>query len=273
MKKVCTIALGAMIALPLVGSAATVIDENFNDVTGLGTAASTRTVADILANNPAQLPSGSLWASVAIPPSAADVNIRRADNAINTTAGSSGFDSFFAPATGANNFLVLGDQSGVIGNNPSTGVFAYVVPFSVLPGQTQVSIDFDWAFDGTDTSTALTNVDNFIAGIAGDGFSMSNPMAVFTPLVSGSSPGGFSSGHFSQTFAASSLPVPVPATGLRYLVFALSEGTSLTAPNGTNSAIGIDNILVAAVPEPETYAFMLAGLGLVGLVAKRRARA
>jgi hypothetical protein len=32
------------------------------------------------------------------------------------------------------------------------------------------------------------------------------------------------------------------------------------------------NISVAVVPEPETYALMLAGLGAVGVVARRRAR-
>ena len=30
------------------------------------------------------------------------------------------------------------------------------------------------------------------------------------------------------------------------------------------------NVGVAAVPEPETYAMMLAGLGLMGFVARRR---
>jgi len=33
---------------------------------------------------------------------------------------------------------------------------------------------------------------------------------------------------------------------------------------------GLDNLEVAAVPEPATYALMLAGLGLVGALAHRR---
>jgi hypothetical protein len=38
-------------------------------------------------------------------------------------------------------------------------------------------------------------------------------------------------------------------------------------------ASSVTNVTVAAVPEPETYAMMLAGLGLVGFAARRRAEA
>lgn len=34
--------------------------------------------------------------------------------------------------------------------------------------------------------------------------------------------------------------------------------------------VGLDNVSVTAVPEPETYAMMLAGLGALGFVARRR---
>lgn len=39
--------------------------------------------------------------------------------------------------------------------------------------------------------------------------------------------------------------------------------------NKTGQSV-VDNITVAAVPEPETYAMLLAGLGMVGAVARRR---
>jgi hypothetical protein len=37
-----------------------------------------------------------------------------------------------------------------------------------------------------------------------------------------------------------------------------------------NATIGDLRLTVAAVPEPETFALLLAGLGLVGFVARRR---
>lgn len=39
---------------------------------------------------------------------------------------------------------------------------------------------------------------------------------------------------------------------------------------GVNHAYILDNLEVQAVPEPETYALMLAGLGVLGFVARRR---
>lgn len=40
--------------------------------------------------------------------------------------------------------------------------------------------------------------------------------------------------------------------------------------NRNDSSLFLDNVSVTAVPEPETYAMMVAGLALVGVVARRR---
>jgi len=51
----------------------------------------------------------------------------------------------------------------------------------------------------------------------------------------------------------------------------LSLTMSIT-DSGLNSPAyaAIDNLILTAVPEPETYALMLAGLGLLGFLARRR---
>lgn len=55
------------------------------------------------------------------------------------------------------------------------------------------------------------------------------------------------------------------ATGLTQLTFT-------SAASGYSGAV-IDNVAVtAAVPEPETYAMLLAGLGMVGFMARRKAK-
>lgn len=54
------------------------------------------------------------------------------------------------------------------------------------------------------------------------------------------------------------------AGSIAYAVF----GAESPALNG--SSIYADNFVFAPVPEPETYAMMLAGLGMLGFVARRR---
>ena len=50
---------------------------------------------------------------------------------------------------------------------------------------------------------------------------------------------------------------------------ALSTVSFASANSGYSGAV-IDNVVVSAVPEPETYAMLLAGLGLVAAAIKRR---
>lgn len=77
-------------------------------------------------------------------------------------------------------------------------------------------------------------------------------------------------GTASQTFSLASNV----AWNIYSLSFTASTNTNYTLnfnnAGGDNVGIVLDNVSVSAVPEPETYAMLLAGLGLMGTIARRR---
>ena len=52
----------------------------------------------------------------------------------------------------------------------------------------------------------------------------------------------------------------------------MSSNLSFDHAGADNMGLMLDNVSVTAVPEPETYALMLAGLGLIGFSVRRRVR-
>lgn len=61
-------------------------------------------------------------------------------------------------------------------------------------------------------------------------------------------------------------------SGLTSVRISSSGGTPHAGYSGAGAHFGMDNLTVnaAPVPEPETYAMMLAGLGLLGFMARRK---
>ncbi|MET0322724.1 MAG: NF038120 family PEP-CTERM protein [Duganella sp.] len=83
----------------------------------------------------------------------------------------------------------------------------------------------------------------------------------YSPFVSLSLAGTLGNTYFSSVTVGSCL-------------FDGSGGCISPLPGSENqSQFALDNLQVAAIPEPETYAMMGLGLGLVGWMSRRRARA
>ncbi len=122
--------------------------------------------------------------------------------------------------------------------------------FSVNAGDT---LSFNWNMftnEGTSADYAFIAINGVLT-----------KLAPASDAIIPSVPYDFSTGAsvFSQSFAAASSVT---------LAFGVVDLTDY----GVTSALWLDNVqLVAApVPEPETYAMLLAGLGLMGAVARRR---
>ena len=121
-------------------------------------------------------------------------------------------------------------------------------------------------------NNALIDGDNVLRLRAGNGISQSLSLndAVrytlsFAYRLSSSGDASFSVGGNTVDLAAGTRTYSYSFTG--------SSASSLLSFNADAGRLTLDNVsIAAAVPEPETYALMLAGLVMVGLYARRRHR-
>ncbi len=92
---------------------------------------------------------------------------------------------------------------------------------------------------------------------------------------------GLSSVFASEDVQANNYANPVGTTGaaatwgpgwqaVSYTFTATANNPYHVIFEGAGAGLGIDGVTVTAVPEPESYAMMLAGLGAMGFVARRR---
>lgn len=131
----------------------------------------------------------------------------------------------------------------------------------ITNGTTTGSLTFDL---GSLFSVGSTDIWNYGPGCCGNGRSVKDLGISFsTDGISYSSFGNFVLAQpVNDPFAAQSLNLSFNA---RYVQFALNS-------NYGDSYTGLAEVkfFTTAVPEPETYAMLLAGLGLMGAVARRR---
>lgn len=148
----------------------------------------------------------------------------------------------------------LGEVLGTvpIGNTVSEGLFVDTFSFTVGGPSWVSAVVLNTSYAVTPPGITLGKIEFFAASLDSVPLALS---VVTTPLGGGvdkvdlmvSLPGG---------------PIPMFATGTHTLTVA-GMGDA-TGPQYTGS------LTVSAIPEPETYALMLAGLGAVGFLARRR---
>jgi PEP-CTERM motif len=128
----------------------------------------------------------------------------------------------------------------------ASGINNFTLDLSSLAGWNNISVN-----------TVVTA--NFSGGSGYDVTAVAFDGNSYTPAVNISVPGVF--GADAWTYAASNLSASAHTLDI--------TGTLLGGSVGFTGSI---SITAQPVPEPETYALLLAGLGIVGWVARRRSR-
>ena len=167
------------------------------------------------------------------------------------------------------NFSITGSTPSPI--NRFAGAYAYTASASGSSFYGAGTTANPWLSTNTAADTiTFSGLAGDVRGIGGNFFS-SNSNGLFTAgSVTLTATDG--SGSSTQTIVGSTVSsfLGFVSNGpMTSLTLASVQGASPIWPTADNLTIGVG---VGVVPEPQTYALMLAGLGMVGFLARRRRR-
>lgn len=120
--------------------------------------------------------------------------------------------------------------------------------------------------DGEVNTSAFLNVDSGAVGGLSFFYSSPTDVAAAIKVYSGLNGTGTLLGTIDLVSNASAYDV---WTQVNFSFNGVAKSFDLT---GTANVVGLDNISIAAVPEPESYALALMGLGVLGLIGRRASR-
>jgi hypothetical protein len=180
--------------------------------------------------------------------------------------------SLYAAAAGAET-LTFDDANGLLGN-----------------GYHGLDWNNFYVFDGTSNppQSGYHNGVVSVPNVAYNGYAAPATISKASSfsLVSGEFAGAWNDGlqvHVTGTGATNySMDFTVNTTGSSHIDFNWTGLTSVTftssggvhaADGGAGEHFALDNLVINSVPEPETYAMLMAGLGIMGFAARRRGRA
>ncbi len=169
-----------------------------------------------------------------------------------------------ADFSGAASLRLVGAGGGNYAVNVNTGAVTTATP--IATGYTGVAyINSTPAGAPATTGLYYINSSTDSLGFASTGFNNPTISTVGSLGLDALGANGFEILGNGQAYAALNLDNGSLATGIYSISLTTGAATRLGEFNGT-----LSGLTVSAVPEPGTYALMLAGLALVGFSAKRR---
>lgn len=174
----------------------------------------------------------------------------------------------------------LASSTGSIATGGTSGGWAYTISATGQPGVQGLSsntLDINLVsgastFDVWVSQVGLTSplgTVNFTSGFTENLITAGWSVTQTTYLDTGNVTYGTGTLLGSATFTAIGTETDYASFSTGAGPYSLTHHYAITA-SGAGNANSTVNLMVSAVPEPETYAMLLAGLGLMGFVARRR---